>query len=63
MLPRGATHTLGNASAAHGRGDRVDLSEWVRQALREAERKTSSGDVEAKLVAIRKGRELRESRG
>lgn len=30
------------------------VSEWVRQALREAERKTSSGDVEAKLAAIRK---------
>lgn len=30
------------------------VSEWVRHALREAERKTSSGDVEAKLVAIRK---------
>ncbi len=39
------------------------VSEWVRQALREAERKTSSGDVEAKLVAYSQGRELwREGR-
>ena len=32
----------------------VNLSEWVRQALRVAERERSSGDVEAKLAAIRK---------
>jgi hypothetical protein len=30
------------------------LSEWVRQALRVAERERSSGDVEAKLALIRK---------
>jgi hypothetical protein len=32
----------------------VNLSEWVRQALRVAQRETSDGDVEAKLAAIRK---------
>jgi hypothetical protein len=32
----------------------VNISEWVRQALRVAERERSSGDVEAKLAAIRK---------
>jgi len=32
----------------------LTMSEWVRQALRRAERETSSGDVEAKLAAIRK---------
>lgn len=32
----------------------VSLSEWVRQALRVAERERSSGDVEAKLALIRK---------
>jgi hypothetical protein len=31
----------------------VTLSEWVRQALRVAERERSSGDVEAKLALIR----------
>jgi hypothetical protein len=31
----------------------VNISEWVRQALRVAERERSSGDVEAKLAAIR----------
>ena len=37
----------------------VTLSEWVRQALRVAERERSSGDVEAqKLALIRKGGEL-----
>jgi hypothetical protein len=30
------------------------LSEWARQAMSSAERRTSSGDVEAKLAAIRK---------
>jgi hypothetical protein len=30
----------------------VSLSEWVRQALRVAERERSSGDVEAKLALI-----------
>lgn len=30
------------------------VSEWVRQALRAAERQTSSGDVEARLAVIRK---------
>jgi hypothetical protein len=32
----------------------INISEWVRQALRVAERERSSGDVEAKLAAIRK---------
>jgi hypothetical protein len=32
----------------------LSMSEWARQALRAAERETSSGDVEAKLAAIRK---------
>ncbi len=32
----------------------VTLSEWVRQALRVAERERSSGNVEAKLALIRK---------
>lgn len=32
----------------------VTLSEWVRQALRVAERERSSGNMEAKLAAIRK---------
>jgi hypothetical protein len=31
----------------------LTLSEWARQALRQAERAQSSGDVEAKLAAIR----------
>jgi hypothetical protein len=30
------------------------VSEWARQALRAAERETSSGDVEAKLALIRR---------
>jgi len=32
----------------------VSMSEWVRQALRVADREASSGDVEAKLAVIRK---------
>lgn len=32
----------------------VTLSEWVRQAMRVAERERSSGDVEAKLALIRR---------
>jgi hypothetical protein len=32
----------------------MTMSEWARQALRAAERERSSGDVEAKLAAIRK---------
>jgi hypothetical protein len=32
----------------------LSMSEWARQALRVAERESSSGDVEAKLAAIRK---------
>ncbi len=32
----------------------INVSEWVRQALRVAERERSNGDVEAKLAAIRK---------
>ena len=32
----------------------MTLSEWARQALREAQRKQSSGDVERKLAALRR---------
>jgi hypothetical protein len=32
----------------------LTLSAWARQAMSAAERQTSSGDVEAKLAAIRK---------
>ena len=32
----------------------LTMSEWVRQSLRRAEREVSTGDVEAKLAAIRK---------
>ncbi len=32
----------------------MTLSEWTRQALREAERRQSSGDVERKLAALRR---------
>jgi hypothetical protein len=32
----------------------MTMSEWVRQSLRAAEREVSTGDVEAKLAAIRK---------
>lgn len=32
----------------------LSLSEWARQAMRTAAREYSSGDVEAKLAAIRK---------
>jgi hypothetical protein len=32
----------------------VNISEWVRQALRAAQREASDGDVEAKLAVIRK---------
>ncbi|HEX5851901.1 MAG TPA: hypothetical protein VFY36_02295 [Solirubrobacteraceae bacterium] len=32
----------------------VSMSEWVRQALRVAEREASSGDVDAKLAVIRR---------
>jgi uncharacterized membrane protein len=32
----------------------LTVSEWVRQSLRTAERDVSSGDIEAKLAAIRK---------
>jgi hypothetical protein len=31
----------------------LTLSEWTRQAMSESERRTSSGDVEAKLAAVR----------
>ncbi len=36
------------------RASGLSLSEWVRQALRAAQRETSSGDVEAKLALIRR---------
>ncbi|MGO9320046.1 MAG: antitoxin [Solirubrobacteraceae bacterium] len=32
----------------------LSMSEWVRQSLRTAEREVSTGNVEAKLAAIRK---------
>jgi hypothetical protein len=32
----------------------LSVSEWVRQSLRAAERRVSTGDVEAKLAAVRK---------
>ncbi|MGD0453963.1 MAG: antitoxin [Solirubrobacteraceae bacterium] len=32
----------------------LNMSEWVRQSLRTAEREVSTGNVEAKLAAIRK---------
>lgn len=31
----------------------LSVSEWVRQALADAERKTSSGDIDAKLATVR----------
>jgi hypothetical protein len=37
----------------------VNISEWVRQALRVAERERSTGDVETKLAAIRKAASYR----
>jgi hypothetical protein len=37
--------------AARARG--MTVSEWVREALREARRKTAGGDPERKLAAIR----------
>lgn len=36
----------------------MTMSEWARQALRAAERETSSGDVEAKLTVIRRAVDL-----
>jgi hypothetical protein len=39
------------------------VSEWVRQALRAAERRTSDGDVEAKLAVIRKAASYGETGG
>jgi hypothetical protein len=35
------------------RAERTTVAEWVRKALRAAQRKTSSGDIDAKLMAIR----------
>jgi hypothetical protein len=37
----------------------MSMSEWVRQSLRVAEREVSTGDVEAKLAAIRKAASYR----
>jgi hypothetical protein len=37
----------------------LTMSEWVRQSLRAAEREVSTGDVEAKLAAIRKAASYR----
>ncbi|MCW3019644.1 MAG: vapB13 [Solirubrobacterales bacterium] len=42
----------GYASTAEALG--LTVSEWVRQSLRAAEREVSTGDVDAKLAAIRK---------
>jgi hypothetical protein len=39
--------------AARERG--LTLSEWVRQTLRQAQQQSASGDVAAKLAAIRRG--------
>lgn len=33
----------------------VTVSEWVRQSLRRARRESATGDVEAKLAAVRAG--------
>jgi len=44
-------------STAQAQG--LNISEWVRQALQVAERQRSSGDVEAKLAAIRKAASYR----
>lgn len=38
-------------AAAHERG--VTMSEWVREALRNARRRVAAGDGERKLAAIR----------
>lgn len=35
------------------RGRRMSLAEWVRQALVEAKRSESTGDLEKKLAAVR----------
>jgi hypothetical protein len=35
------------------RADRTTVAEWVRKALRAARRSSSSGNVDAKLAAIR----------
>ncbi len=35
------------------RADRTTVAEWVRKALRAARRSASSGNVDAKLAAIR----------
>jgi|HubBroStandDraft_6_1064221.scaffolds.fasta_scaffold32596_2 hypothetical protein len=48
----GDADLLGYERTAQAAG--LSLSEWVRQALRAAQRETSSGDVEAKLALIRK---------
>jgi 2-phospho-L-lactate guanylyltransferase (CobY/MobA/RfbA family) len=40
--------------ARSAQADGVTLSEWVRQAMRVAERERSTGDVEAKLALIHK---------
>ncbi len=48
----GDADLLGYERTAKASG--LSLSEWVRQALRAAQRETSSGDVEAKLALIRR---------
>lgn len=40
------------------RAQGMTLSEWVRQSLRAAQRKVSTGDVERKLEAIRRAASL-----
>ncbi len=37
-----------------GKAHRMTVAQWVRQALRAARRRESSGDVEKKLAAIRR---------
>lgn len=42
-------HELQEAARRHG----VPLSEWVRRTLRDAQRRDSRGDMDAKLRAVR----------
>ena len=53
----GDADLLGYERTAKASG--LSLSEWVRQALRAAQRETSDGDVEAKLALIRRAANYR----
>jgi fatty acid-binding protein DegV len=53
----GDADLLGYERTARASG--LSLSEWVRQALRVAQRESSDGDVEAKLAVIRKAASYR----